>query len=132
MIIDFYKDSPNRVFTGLPDTWCSNYEVCVSYMRVKLDEPIPDSFVTLSSTMIDRCPRNPKQQLVSYYNTSYIGQSNELIYQPTHFAWYKILSPSVGDSFFELHLEKQHKSVKIEKIYLQLTLRKVCKDSVAH
>lgn len=132
MIIDFFLDNPEKIFTGLPQAYCSNYEVCVSYLRVKLDEAIPDSFVTLSTTMVDRSPMNPKQQLVSYFNTSYVGQSNEIIYQPTQFAWYKILSPSISDSVFELHLEKQHKSVKIEKIYIQLKLRKVCKDSAAH
>ena len=132
MIIDFFKDSSGRIFTGLPDTYCPNSEVCVSYLRIKLDEAIPDSFVTLSTTMVDKCPRNPKQQVVSYFNSSYIGQSNELVYQPTQFAWYKILSPNISDSFFELHLDSEHQSVKIEKIYIQLSIRKLCKDSAAH
>ena len=130
MIVDIFRDKLiTRKISNLPQLYCPDHEICVSYMYVKLSQVIPDTFVTLSSTLVDKSSTNPRQQLVSYYNVSYNMESEALVYQPTQIAWYKMLSPRISDSFFELQLESEHKNVKIEKIYIQLKIRKVCKDS---
>ena len=130
MIVDLFREN---MFTGkvanLPELYCPDHEVCVSYMYIKLKDVLPDTFVTLLSTMVDKCSINPRQHLVSYYNYSYNMESEALVYQPTQFAWYKILSPRISDSFLELQLENKYKNTKIEKLYIQLKIRPACKDS---
>ena len=130
MIINIHESKCETDFGALPNLYLRNHEVCVAYFHARLSETIEDSFVTLSSTLVDKNQMNPKQELLSFLNTSYTYQSRELVYQPTQLAWYKLQNQTIADSFFNLHLEKPYKNAKIEKIYIQLRVRPVCKASV--
>ena len=104
------------------------------FMYVKLSEPIEHGLVTLTTSLIDKSSINPKQALASYYNYSFYDLlSDRLIYQPTQLTWYKLQSEHIGDAVFELLTEKQQETEetgkKIEKIYIQLAFRKICRDS---
>ena len=127
MKINLHLDKPDWKFQNLPDVYLPNHEICLCYMYVQLSEDIPNSFVTLSSTLVDRSPCNEMQELASFFNDAYAAKS--IIYKPTQFSWYKLQCHQLAESFFELQLEKQPKNLKIEKIYLQLEVRKVCKVS---
>lgn len=70
----------------------------------------------ISSTLVDLCPINPKQQLVFF---SQYQESNFLHYTPTHEAKYLIQCPSLQASVFQITLSRQE---EIEKIYLQLEI----------
>ena len=70
----------------------------------------------ISSTLVDLCPINPKQQLVFF---SQYQESNFLHYTPTHEAKYLIQCPSLQASVFQITLSRQE---EIEKIYIQLEI----------
>ena len=127
MKINLHLSKPDWTFQNLPDLTLPNYEVCLCYLYVELSESIPNCFVTLSSTLVDRNPRNELQEMASFFNESYHEKS--IIFKPTHFSWYKLQCQRLSESFFHLHLEKQPKNLKIEKLYLQLEVRKACKAS---
>ena len=130
MKITVHLNRPDWKFQGLPDIYLPNHEVCLCYMYVKLSQSIENSFVTLASTLVDRSPCNETQELASFYNDAYAADS--IIYKPTHLSWYKLQCQHLSESFFELQLEKPHKNLKIEKLYLQLEARKICKVSARH
>jgi len=70
----------------------------------------------ISSTLVDLCPINPKQQLIFF---SQYQESNFLHYTPTHEAKYLIQCQSLQASVFQITLSRQE---EIEKIYLQLEI----------
>ena len=113
------KDFPYQRFPG--------HEVCVSSVVIILDQSISDSYVTLTSSMVDRNCFNPEQELISFYNASYYGESKALVCQPTQLIWYKMQTDQLSDAVLNLQLEKKYKNVKIEKFYVQLRLRPICK-----
>ena len=130
MIINIHESDCGANFGFLPDLYLRNHEVCIGYVHIRLSETIEDSFVTLSSTLVDKNLMNPRQELISFFNISYAYQSRDLIHQPTQFSWYKLQNQTISDSFFNLHLEKQYKNIKIERIYIQLRIRPLCKALV--
>ena len=131
MIVDLHLSNTDFTFGNLPEWYLGeyiDYEVCVSSIYVKLSKPVQNQFITLSSTLVDRSSFNPKQEILSFYT-----DKDEIIFhQPTHLSWYKIQCYRISDSVFKLQLEKPHENTKIEKLYLQLRIRKVCKGSVRH
>ena len=141
MIVNLHQENLDLIFGGLPEVKLEDHEVCVSYIYAKLTKPIKYGLVTLSSTLVDKDPKNPKQELASFFTCSWFDTSDYIIsYQPTQLVWYKMQCRHIGDSFFQLHLEEQpeteniknREKTKIEKIYIQLQFRKICKDSVRH
>ena len=130
MIVNIHLSEVDTRFNALPDEYLPNHEICLMYMYVKLKQPIDHGLVTLTSSLVDKSTTNPKQELASFYNFSFYDLvSDRLVYQPTHLKWYKLQCHSIGDSVFELHTEKQQQNEKIEKIYIQLGFRKICRDS---
>ena len=70
----------------------------------------------ISSTLVDLCPVNPKQQILFF---SQQHESNFMHYTPTHKAKYLIQCPSLQASVFQIHLSRQ---AEIEKIYFQIEI----------
>ena len=141
MIVNLHKEDLDLKFGGLPDIRLEDHEVCVSSIYLHLNKRIDYGLVTLSSTMVDRGPQNPKQELASFFTFSWFDMKDDKIsYQPTQLTWYKMQCRYIGDSFFQLHLEEQpenqditnREKTKIKKAYIQLQFRKICKASVAH
>ena len=132
MIIDIYRENCDFEIRDLPYRRFPGHEVCVANLCVMLSEAINDTFVILSSSMVDCSAFNPEQQLLSFYNASYYMESKALVCQPTQLSWYKLQCHNIPKSFFELHLEKPNENLKIEKIYIQLEARKECKASAWH
>ena len=128
MKINLHLDNPDWTFQGLPDIFLPNHEICLCYLYVKVSKAVGNCLVTLSSTLVDRNPSNENQELVTFFNESYFEKS--IIFKPTQFSWYKLQCQRLVESFFELRLETPHKNVKIEKLYIQLEARKICKASV--
>ena len=137
MIVNIHQKNSNLVFGNVPDLFFQNHEVCVMNIFAKLNQPLENGLVTLTSTMVDKSSTNPKQELVSFYNSSFFDITYDRIsYQPTHLVWYKLQCQYVGDSVFELQLEKPHKTgvfgrekYSLDEIYIQLQFREICKDS---
>lgn len=137
MIINIHQTDSELTFGDIPDLYLKNHEVCVSYMYAKLNQPLDNGLVTLSSTMVDRSATNPKQELLSFYNFSLFDIAyDKLAFQPTQLVWYKMQCRHIGDSVFTLHLEKPPKigifaqeKYKLAEIYIQLQFREICKDS---
>ena len=132
MIIDLHLNNIGLAFGQLPDLYLSDtydYEICIASLYVKFEHPIKDNLIILSSTLVDRSSINPNQALLTLYNDD---ETKNLFHQPTHLSWYKLQCYRIGDSVFNLQLEKQHENTKIEKLHLQLRIRRICKDSVRH
>ena len=68
----------------------------------------------LTSTVIDMCPINPKQQLLFFHDAK---GSNFTFVTPTHPQVYKVQCPWLNCSVFNLQLSEKQ---EIENIYLQL------------
>ena len=137
MIVNIHLNNVDTIFRSLPDDFLPNHEVCLKYLYVKLRKPIDHGLVTLATSLIDKSSINPKQELVSFYNSSFYDlASDRLVCQPTQLTWYKLQCEHIGDAVFELLTEKQQEIEEIEttgktieKIYIQLAFRKICKDS---
>ena len=127
MKICLHLHKPDWTFGGLPDLYLPDHEVALTYIYVRLEQPIEDGLVTLSSTSIDCNPSYQQQELISFHNQSYSGIT--FSFQPTHLSWYNLLCRRISESVFKLQLEKQPDFEKIEKIYIQLDVRKRCKGS---
>ena len=137
MIVNMHLNNIDTTFRDVTDDFLPNHEVCLMYMHVKLRKPISHGLVTLASSLVDRSSTNPKQELASFYNYSFYDLSSDrIVYQPTHLKWYKLQCQHIGDAVFELLTEKpletENNQTKIEKIYVQLAFRKICKDSTHH
>ena len=127
MKINLHLNNPDWTFQNLPDLYLPDYEVCLCYMYVRLSREVENGLVTLSSTLVDLNSCNEMQELATFYNESYDPKS--IIFKPTQFSWYKLQCSRLSESFFKLFIERQHKNTKIEKLYLQLEFRRVCKVS---
>ena len=119
MIIDLYGTVvDNEIqFTNLPAVYFGDrFTVSVTQMFIKLKKKYSNIYGTLCSTLVDRNPINPQQQLLFFNqnNVSYYIRAS-----PTHLADYKIVCPSLDSSVFTLQLSK---AAEIEKIYIQLKI----------
>ena len=79
----------------------------------------------LSTTLIDKSPLNPRQQLLFFYQPE---KSKFFYYSPTQFVSYKIQTQSLSSSVFQFHLSEEDKKYnfarhKREKVYLQLEIK---------
>ena len=128
MKINLHLNKPDWTFGNLPDLYLPDCEVCLCYLYAEVSEPIESCLVTLKSTLVDRNSCNSNRELATFFNESYDPKS--IIFKPTQFSWYKMQCNRISQSVFNLQLEKQHKNLKIEKLYLQLEVRKVCTDSI--
>ena len=68
------------------------------------------------STLIDKSPENPKQQLLLFQLKK---ESNFLLYSPTHLQRYKIQRPNLQTAEFDLELSEKH---TIREIIIQLEI----------
>ena len=90
--------------------------VFVNEMSIKWKKSVSNIDGRLCSTLIDRNPYNPKQQLLYFYQKK---SSNFTFVSPTRPAVYKIHCNSLPQSVFWLSLSSEH---EIEKIYIQLDI----------
>ena len=79
----------------------------------------------LATTLIDKSPLNPRQQLLFFYQAE---KSKFFFYSPTHSTQYKIQTQSLSSSVFQFHLSEEDKKYsfsrhKREKVYLQLEIK---------
>ena len=70
----------------------------------------------VTSSMVDLCPVNPKQQMIFFYQNH---ESNYLFYSPTRPQKYKIQCQSIQSSVFQIELSRKE---EIERIYIQLQI----------
>ena len=126
MIINVYREQCDTSFGNLPDLQFPNHEIAVIYMYAELNTKVEDVFVTLSCTLVDRDMTNPRQEIASFFNTSYYGETNALEYKPTQLVWYKMQSPWLSDCYFDLKLERSNQITKLAKINIKLQIREVC------
>lgn len=104
------------IFDNLPCIYFTpNHTVHVSEMSIKWIESIDKCFGQLNSTLIDRSPINPKQQLLFIYHRS----SGLTHVKPNPPAVYKIQCSNLAQSVFSF---TEFDVEKIEKVYLQLSI----------
>ena len=125
MIINVYRENCSNEFGNLPDLHFPNHEIAVVYMYAELEEKIEDVYVTLSCTLVDRDMTNPRQEIASFYNTSYYGETNALEYKPTQKIWYKMHSNWLSDCYFNLELQRKSKITKLAKVNIKLQIREL-------
>ena len=110
-------DKAGNVNFDLPPVYfVDNQTVAVSGVFIKWKEIVKNQHGLLTSSLVDRSPINPQQQLLYIYQNE---ESNFTHIAPRHLARYKIQCPSLQSSVFNLHLSRE---VEIEKIYIQLTI----------
>ena len=80
----------------------------------------------LISTLVDKSPCNPKQQIFNFHQT---WVSNFAHFTPTHLLHYKIQCLDLNSSVFKIHFFTWNKNVKrkniknlIERVYLTLEI----------
>ena len=108
------KDEINFI---LPQIFFSkdNY-VRVTEMAIQWNGKAHNIYGTINTTLIDKSPVNPTQQLLFF---SQMEKSNFMFYLPTHPAQYKIQCPSLQSSVFNIRLSEKE---QIREIYLQLEI----------
>ena len=106
-------------FDLTPVYFSSNDNVRITEMAIKWDEVVKNIHGKITTTLIDKSPVNPSQQLIFFHQPD---RSNFMFYAPTHPAQYKIQCPSLQSSVFNIHLSEKHKNQKIKEIYIQLEI----------
>ena len=97
-----------------------NCYVAVTKVYIQFARKFKDVTGYISSSLIDKSPVNPLQELVFFNQRE---NSRTVFYSPTHLAQYKIQCPSLQASVFEIYCsDLDENSIKIEKIYLQLQI----------
>ena len=103
-------------FDLTPVYFSSNDSVRITEMAIQWVEEAKNIHGKITSTLIDKSPVNPAQQLLFFHQSK---RSNFMFYTPTHPAQYKIQCPSLQSSVFNIHLSEKH---KIKEIYIQLEI----------
>ena len=103
-------------FDLTPVYFSSHHCVRITEMAIQWDGEVQNIHGKITSTLIDKSPVNPTQQLLFFYQPN---RSNFMFYTPTHPAQYKIQCPSLQSSVFNIHLSEKH---QIKQIYIQLEI----------
>ena len=103
-------------FDLTPVYFSSSDSVRVTEMAIQWDGKAQNIHGKITTTLIDRSPVNPTQQLIFFYQPD---RSNFMFYTPTHPAKYKIQCPSLQSSVFNIHLSEKQ---QIREIYIQLEI----------
>ena len=121
MIINLYGEigeDGNIKFNNFPVVYFTDrHSVHVNEMFIKWKRKLkPSVSGVLTSSIIDKSPVNPKQQLLFFCGTK---ESDFTFVTPTRQQKYKIQCRSLNDSEFNLQLSEKQ---EIENIYLQLEI----------
>ena len=103
-------------FDLTPVYFTSKDNVRITEMAIQWDGEIKNIHGKITTTLIDKSPVNPAQQLLFFYQPNI---SDFMFYSPTHPAEYKIQCPSLQSSVFNIHLSEKH---QIREIYIQLEI----------
>ena len=83
----------NEIKFDLTPVYFSSYHcVRITEMAIQWDGEVQNIHGKITSTLIDKSPVNPTQQLLFFYQPN---KSNFMFYTPTHPAQYKIQCPSL-------------------------------------
>ena len=111
----------------LPQVYFKQGQI-VSVLEIMLDyrQSIQDLHGYISSSLVDKSPCNPKQQIFNFHQT---WVSNFAHFTPTHLLHYKIQCLDLNSSVFKIHFFTWNKNVKrkniknlIERVYLTLEI----------
>ena len=119
MLINLWSDSPDGKFNlDLPSLYFRPQQlISVTKLYIIWKEKCKPPMLTLTSTVIDKSPINPMQQLICFGQEK---SSNYIYITPTHKEYYKIQCMEFQASQFNLVNLVKEDLPKIEKIYLQL------------
>ena len=107
----------NEIKFDLTQVYFSSKDyVRITEMAIQWNGEVRNIHGKITSTLIDKSPVNPTQQLIFFYQPN---RSNFMFYTPTHPAQYKIQCPSLQSSVFNIHLSEKH---QIKEIYIQLEI----------
>ena len=111
----------------LPQVYFKQGQI-VSILEITLDyrQSIQNLHGYISSSLVDKSPCNPKQQIFNFHQT---WVSNFTQFTPTHLLHYKIQCLDLNSSVFKIHVFTWTKNVKrknvknlIERVYLTLEI----------
>ena len=111
----------------LPQVYFKQGQI-VSVLEITLDyrQSIQNLHGYISSSLVDKSPCNPKQQIFNFHQT---WVSNFTQFTPTHLLDYKIQCLDLNSSVFKIHFFTWTKNVKrknvknlIERVYLTLEI----------
>lgn len=118
MIINLYGKVKNDFIEFEPAPVYFEHGQCVQVNEIVIhwESVVSDIHGMVTSSLVDLCPINPKQQLLFFaqQNTTSLFH-----YSPTQVSRYIIQCPSLQASVFQIQLSRKE---KIEKIYLQLEI----------
>ena len=109
----------------LPQVYFKQGQI-VSVLEINLDyrQSIQNLHGYISSSLVDKSPCNPKQQIFNFHQT---WVSSFTQFTPTHLLYYKIQCLDLNSSVFKIHIFTWGKSGKqhvrknlIERVYLTL------------
>ena len=111
----------------LPQVYFKQGQI-VSVREIMLDyrQSIQNLHGYISSSLVDKSPCNPKQQIFNFHQT---WVSNFTQFTPTHLLQYKIQCLDLNSSVFKIHFFTWTKNIKrkivknlIERVYLTLEI----------
>ena len=111
----------------LPQVYFKQGQI-VSVLEITLDyrQSIQNLHGYISSSLVDKSPCNPKQQIFNFHQT---WVSNFTQFTPTHLLQYKIQCLDLNSSVFKIHFFTWTKNIKrknvknlIERVYLTLEI----------
>ena len=123
MIANILKENCKLTFSNLPQLDLCGYEVCVRSVYAEFKDDVSNQYITISSTMVDKGPLNPKQEIISFNNSSYFN--NKIDYKPTLLTWYPIQVSMIEDCKIEFSIGDK-KLQQMKKLHLQLEFREIC------
>ena len=128
MILNIIRENPSHEFGSLPELYLPNHSVALVSFYAELESPIQDNYMVVSSSLVDRSRINPNQELASFLNLTYYGESRFIYFQPTHLIWYKLQTEMISDSYIKI---ENLGNVKIKKLHLKLEIEE-CMGSQNH
>ena len=107
--------------TDLPYLVLERYEICVRSIYAEFDQDIPNTFVTLSTSLVDCNTLNYEREILAFNNNSFFAR--KIDYTPTHLAWYSLHSPiNIEDGTIVFTFDNTEVK-NIKKLHLQIELR---------
>ena len=104
-----------------PVSFIEGQKICVSRIFIEWNQSVQPSSFLLHSTLIEKSPTNPKQQLLFVPALQTKQRVFVLDYTPTHKSYYKIQCMDLKSSQFNLFdITKDKNAENLLFVYLQL------------
>ena len=96
--------------------------MCVRSVYAEFDDDVSNTFITLSTNIVDGGTWNPDHDILAFNNNSFFA--NKIDYKPTNLTWYRVRTTHMDDRSIDFTIPIP--KIKImKKLYLQIEFRQI-------